>query len=73
MPKWIEAAQARSIARDRRPHLAVDVARYGEDETVIMCREGNWARVYRAHSKTDTMVTAGHVVKALRDITAERA
>jgi hypothetical protein len=37
-----------------------------------MRREGNWARVHRAHSKTDTMVTAGHVVKALRDINAEK-
>ena len=55
MPKWIEAAQARSIPRDRHPHLAVDVARYGEDETIIMRREGGWARVYRAHSKTDTI------------------
>ena len=64
MPKWIEAAQARSIKRDRRPHLDIDVARFGEDETMILLREGGWVRVYRSHSKADTMTTTGHVAKA---------
>lgn len=72
MPKWIEAAQARAIKRDRRsPHLDIDVARFCDDETVILLREGGWVRVYRAHSKADTMTTTGHVVKAMRDINAE--
>jgi hypothetical protein len=32
LPKWIEAAQMRELERTRRPVLAADIARYGEDE-----------------------------------------
>jgi len=71
LPKWIEAAQKRTLERTRRPIIAADIARFGEDETVIMRREGGWIRVYRAHHKADTMVTAGHIAKAVRDIDDE--
>jgi hypothetical protein len=71
LPKWIEAAQKRTLERTRRPIIAADIARFGEDETVIMRREGGWIRVYRAHHKADTMVTAGHIAKAMRDIDDE--
>jgi hypothetical protein len=40
LPKWIEAAQKRSIERNRRLVLSWDIARFGEDETEIMRREG---------------------------------
>jgi hypothetical protein len=69
LPKWIEAAQKRTIQRNKRPIIAADIARFGEDETVIMRREGGWIRVYRAHHKADTMATTGHIAKAMRDIT----
>jgi hypothetical protein len=69
LPKWIEAAQKRILERTRRPIIAADIARFGEDETVIMRREGGWIRVYRAHHKADTM--AGHIAKAMRDIDDE--
>jgi hypothetical protein len=71
LPKWIEAAQRRSIERTKRPIVAADIARFGEDETVIMRREGGWIRVYRAHHKADTMTTTGHIAKAMKDIDAE--
>jgi hypothetical protein len=71
LPRWIEAAQARTLPRTRRPLIAADIARYGEDETVIMRREGGWVRTYRAHHKADTMTTTGHIVNAMRDIDAE--
>jgi hypothetical protein len=71
LPKWIEAAQKRTLERTRRPIIAADIARFGEDETVIMRREGGWIRVYRAHHKADTMTTSGHIVKAMRDIDDE--
>jgi hypothetical protein len=71
LPRWIEAAQKRTLERTRRPIIAADVARFGEDETVIMRREGGWIRVYRAHDKDDTMTTAGHIAKAMRDIDDE--
>jgi hypothetical protein len=71
LPRWIEAAQMRTLARTRRPIIAADIARFGEDETVIMRREGGWIRTYRAHHKDDTMTTAGHIAKAMRDIDDE--
>jgi hypothetical protein len=71
LPKLIEAAQMRTLERNRRPIIAADIARFGEDETVIMRREGGWIRVYRAHHKADTMTTTGHIAKAMRDIDAE--
>jgi hypothetical protein len=71
LPKWIEAAQKRTIQRTKRPIIAADIARFGEDETVIMRREGGWVRTYRAHHKADTMVTTGHIAKAMKDIDAE--
>ena len=38
---------------------------------MIMHREGGWVRTYRAHHKADTMTTAGHIAKAMRDIDNE--
>jgi hypothetical protein len=72
LPKWIEGAQKRTIKRNGRPVLAWDIARFGEDESVGMRREGGWVRVYRAHHKADTMTTTGHIAKAHRDIHAEK-
>jgi hypothetical protein len=71
LPQWIEAAQKRTLERTRRPIIAADIARFGEDETVIMRREGGWIQVYRAHHKADTMTTAGHIATAMRDIDEE--
>jgi hypothetical protein len=44
LPRWIEAAQKRTLERTLRPIIAADIARFGEDETVIMRREGGWIR-----------------------------
>jgi hypothetical protein len=71
LSRWIEAAQKRTLERTRRPIIAADIARFGEDETVIMRRERGWIRTYRAHHKDDTMTTAGHIAKAMRDIDEE--
>jgi hypothetical protein len=71
LPRWIEVAQKRTLQRTRRPIIAADIARFGEDETVIMRREGGWIRTYRAHHKDDTMTTAGHIPRAMRDIDDE--
>ena len=40
LPKATETAQKRTFERTRRPIIAADIARFGEDETVIMRREG---------------------------------
>jgi hypothetical protein len=50
-PDWIEAAQKRSLPRTRKPRLGIDVARLGEDESVIMQREGRWARAAMGRSQ----------------------
>ncbi|WP_448640269.1 hypothetical protein [Geodermatophilus sp. URMC 63] len=70
-PKWIKAAQQRSLQRNWKPQLGPDIARYGEDETTIYRREGGWAPLYRSHSKTDTMTTTGHIVRARDEINVE--
>lgn len=70
-PNWVEAARKRDLPRDNRPHLGVDIARYGEDETTFYRREGGWVRLLHAHTKADTMVTTGHVIAARNDINAE--
>jgi hypothetical protein len=72
LPRWIEAAQKRSINRTKRPIIAADIARYGENETVIVRREGGWVRTFRAHHKADTMATTGHIVNAMRTSTPSR-
>jgi hypothetical protein len=70
-PDWVEAAQKRSLARNRRPHLGIDVARYGDDESIIMQREGSWARVVWAGGKLSTMETTGHILRVKKELTAE--
>jgi hypothetical protein len=47
MPKWMEATQKRTLETHRRPINAANIARFGEDETLMMGREGGWIRVYR--------------------------
>jgi hypothetical protein len=48
LPKWIEATQKRTLEHTRRRIIAANIARFGEDETVITRREGGRIRVYRA-------------------------
>lgn len=43
-------------------HLGVDVARFGDDETVIAPRIGDKVFTLKTYSKQDTMVTAGWVI-----------
>ncbi|MDD3927725.1 MAG: hypothetical protein PHT33_13820 [bacterium] len=64
---WVEAAQNRELEPTGPSELGVDVARYGEDETVIMHRRGPVARSISTTGKEDTMQTTGRVVRALSD------
>lgn len=72
---WIEAAQAREyVAKDADTKtLAVDVARFGGDETVFGLRQGWRYRTHKAYRGQDTMATAGHVVRALSETGAKHA
>ncbi len=47
--------------------LGVDVARFGDDRTVITIRQGLWCREQRIFSGLDTMAVAERVIIAMKD------
>lgn len=79
---WIEAAverwhmiqenselKAKKVKGSHR--LGVDVARYGDDDTVILARQGSFIHSLQSFSKQDTRETAGHVLLKHREVDAE--
>lgn len=66
-PALIEAARQRTLEPVNDVHLAVDVARYGTDETVVMDRHGPIARTLGVYSKQATTETTGRVIAHTRD------
>jgi phage terminase large subunit len=64
-----EAAVRREceISETDELHIGVDVARFGDDETVIAARVGNKLVGLWPYTKQDTMVTAGYVIRHARD------
>lgn len=48
-------------------HIGVDVARFGDDKTVIAPRIGARVFGFRKYSRKDTMETAGNVIRCCRD------
>jgi phage terminase large subunit len=70
---WVEAAQERELKPDGPHELGVDVARYGDDESVIAERRGPRVRVRLTTAKESTMETAGKVIAALTDSGATQA
>ena len=71
--RWIEAAQERELKPEGDNELGVDVARYGNDRSVIIHRRGSVARTIARLEKQGTMETTGHVVLALRKTKAVTA
>jgi phage terminase large subunit len=67
----IELTEA-ALARERPPAMAgvrrlgVDVARFGDDRTVLLLRQGPVVDHIAVHAKQDTMVTVGHVLRAVQ-------
>lgn len=53
--------------------LGCDIARYGTDETVIIERRGDVARLAQTHRGRDLMETTGHIARLLRDTGASVA
>lgn len=75
-PRWIEMAQQRTLEpKERDPNiLAVDVARFGSDSTVMGHRHGPRFRIgKRRWGQIDTMETAGRVQRALFETGATEA
>ena len=66
-PSLIEAAQERRLAPASRAILAVDVARFGADRTVIARAAGPVFRVVADHAKEATTETTGRVVAEARE------
>jgi phage terminase large subunit len=62
------AASAKVAATGDTLHLGVDVARFGDDETVIAPRIGMKVFDLNIYNKQDTMVTAGRVIAAGREM-----
>ena len=48
-------------------HIGVDVARFGDDKTVITPRISAKVYEFRKYSKNDTMETAGNVIRCCKD------
>lgn len=65
---WIEKSQERwrNMTQPQVPAtLGVDVARYGDDETIIATALDNYILPLEIHVKQDTMQTAGQVIRAI--------
>ncbi|AYO30816.1 terminase B [Biomaibacter acetigenes] len=67
----VEAATMREAEPDGVLEIGVDVARFGDDETVLAARVGLKLVYLKAYSKQDTMVTAGHVIALAKDLMRE--
>ncbi|MEX0761847.1 MAG: hypothetical protein WD333_05355 [Dehalococcoidia bacterium] len=55
-----------SSAASTPVEIGVDVARYGEDQTVICTRKGRTVVEIGSFGRQDTMATVGRVIKAIR-------
>ncbi len=55
------------IESARMLHIGVDVARFGDDKTVIAPRISAKVYEFQKYSKKDTMETAGNVIKCCKD------
>jgi hypothetical protein len=71
-PRWIEAAQQRNLEPGPFGVLAVDVARFGSDRTVISLVQSPVARVIGDFSKLRTTETTGRVIATQRDTQAQQ-
>lgn len=71
---WIESAMERwEDAPEGEPvEIGVDVARYGEDKTVIAVRRGSKVMPLRVYAKESTMETVGRVIAECRAVTPSR-
>lgn len=69
----IEAAVDRVLPESGPNQIAVDVARFGSDSSIIIQRLGPVARILKKIQKCDTMTLSGHVITALRNTKAEIA
>lgn len=68
--EWVERATMLDLPepKDRKIGIGVDVARFGDDETVIVGQVGGRKQIgQNVYSKKDTMETAGNVLATARE------
>ncbi|MGB8219521.1 MAG: hypothetical protein WCE46_03970 [Methanoregula sp.] len=70
---WIEAAVERDLPVGEPVQLGCDIARFGSDMTVLMLREGSRARILKVLPMSDTMATAGEIIRGMRECGASVA
>lgn len=61
---WVLAAREKELTKTRQRAIGVDVARFGDDETVICLYDGGRVEILEVYTGQDTMMTAGHAKKA---------
>lgn len=67
---WIDLAstdERRDAVPKGRTQYGHDIARYGDDNSPILKRYGDWIAEINVFKQEDTMMTAGRAVDALRD------
>ena len=69
----ILAARTKEIPEDLgvRPIIGVDIARYGQDESVMFVNRNNRARVLDSWGKTDTVTSARRIHQLANNISAK--
>jgi hypothetical protein len=68
----LRQAQTREVPAGEPVELGVDVARFGDDHTVIYLRRGGLARRHKKVQNRDTMTVAGLVVLAIEETGATK-
>lgn len=58
----------REIKEAKYIHIGVDVARFGDDSTVLFPRIGNKSLKYKKYHKQDTMTTTGQVLRLAKSL-----
>lgn len=75
--EWLELARTREVAQNARPYvMGVDVARFGDDKTVIgvsMDRQYVPQQEGWEQQGADTMETSGRVIRVAKEINADEA
>jgi phage terminase large subunit len=67
----IQAAVERDLPEGKPVELGVDVARYGDDESVIAVRKGPVGRIKKTFKKNDLMQLTGETIQAKTEDHAE--
>jgi phage terminase large subunit len=72
--QWLERAQSKNYATGSsdEPRLGVDVARYGDDESVIALKVGHKVRIIDKMRKQDTNEVSGRVIRKYRECNARQ-